>query len=200
MSHPAFQIGFWHPFGPHSNETAVQILERKDTEIEANGWTLWSFQYRRMLNDWHRELTLAAPHQVLVYCSSGGGKDPVERGGTARAVDCRSYLLLGEAEWRAMPEGVRVPHTFPLGKGRASAFVVQRIIHAVERFDFPAVEWLSQAGEWCQGFQTKKGWCAGIPSRGEYLIRPGGISQMRGVRAVLELRPPYLAIVSTDPA
>jgi hypothetical protein len=58
MNYAAFQIGFWHPFGPNSGEEAVQILARKTREIQANGWTLCSFQHRRMLDDWHRQLTL----------------------------------------------------------------------------------------------------------------------------------------------
>ena len=56
MSYLDFEIGFWHPFGPHGRETPTHILERKRREIEANGYTLWSFQYRTMLLDWHREL------------------------------------------------------------------------------------------------------------------------------------------------
>jgi hypothetical protein len=39
-----------------------------------------------------------------------------------------------------------------------------------------------------------------LPTRGEYLIRPGGTSSMRTVGAVLELKTPYLAIVSTRDA
>jgi len=34
-----------------------------------------------------------------------------------------------------------------------------------------------------------------IPTRPEYLIRRGGKIAMRNIRAVLELRPPYLAVV-----
>ena len=36
-----------HPFGPHGRETPEQILDPKRSEIAANGWTLWPFQYRR---------------------------------------------------------------------------------------------------------------------------------------------------------
>jgi hypothetical protein len=200
MSHMDFQIGFWHPFGPHSTESAEQILVRKAKEIEANEWTLWSFQHRPMLDDWHRQLTLAAPNRVLVFCSAGGGKDPITRGSLAQAVDCQSYRFVGDKEWYPMPAQIRVPHTFPLGKGQASAFVVRRIIHPAESFVPPVVEWLSQAGEWRQGFQQRKRWCPGIPTRGEYLIRPGGTGPIRGVRVILELRPPYLAVVRTEPA
>lgn len=200
MNYAGFRIGFWHPFGPHSNEGAAQILERKREEIEANGWTLWSFKYRRMLDDWYRELTMAEQEKICVFCSSGGGSDPFRRGGTARVNDCRSYRLVGQADWRPMPDGVRVPHTFPLGKGQASAFVVQRVVHPVQPFAPPPVEWLSRDGQWRRGYQRGRRWCPGIPSRNEFLIRPGGTSQMRSVLAILELRPPYLAVVSTDPA
>lgn len=195
-----FRIGFWHPFGPHSSESANDIIERKAREIAANGWTLWSFQYRRMLDDWRGHLIQEAPNLVFVFCSAGGGKDPADRGGDAQAVDCRSYRLVGEAEWCAMPSQIRVPHTFPFGKGQASAFVVRRIFHPVDPFEWPAVEWLTRGGEWRQGFQQRQRWSPGIPSRGEYLIRRGGTSPMRRVGAILELKPPsYLAVVRTEP-
>lgn len=199
MNHPAFELGFWHPFGPHSRESADGILSRKMGEIEATGWTAWSFQYRPMLDLWLRHLTEGEPKTILACCSAGGGRDPIDRGGSAQAVDCQSYRMVGESEWHAMPAAIRVPHTFPHGKGRASAFVVRRIIYPVELFEL-AVEWLSKDGTWREGFQQGERWCPGIPSRGEFLIRPGGTSQMRRVRAILELRPPYLAIVRSDPA
>ena len=89
-----------------------------------------------------------------------------------------------------MPKGVRVPHPFRPGKRLASAFVVQRVICPVEPFPRPAVEWFSlKKGPWCQ---------SRIPSRGVYLIRPGGTMAMRNVSAVLELKPPYLAVLSAD--
>lgn len=43
-------------------------------------------------------------------------------------------------------------------------------------------------------------WRRGIPSRGKYLTRQNGTGQMRPVAAVLKLRPPYLAVVSSEPA
>ena len=44
-----FQIGFWHPFGPHAGESAEEIITRKRHEIEKNSWTIWSFQFRKTL-------------------------------------------------------------------------------------------------------------------------------------------------------
>jgi hypothetical protein len=49
------------------------------------------------------------------------------------------------------------------------------------------MEWFSQ-GAWREDR---------IPTRGEYLIRRGGEIAIRDVAAVLELKPPYLAIVDT---
>ena len=191
MNDAAFRIGFWHPFGPHSNEAAEEILARKTRESEANGWTLWSFQYRRMLGDWYRKLMSAGPEKVFVFCSSGGGSDPFRRGRGTRVINCRTYCLVGEMLWRPMPDGIRVPHVFPPGKRLASAFVVRRITLPIEAFEPAAVEWYSRSGAWRQDR---------VPTRGEYLIRPGRGERMREVRALLELRPPYLALVSTDGA
>ena len=33
-----FEIGFWHPFGPHGGETPEQIINRKQNEIDENHW------------------------------------------------------------------------------------------------------------------------------------------------------------------
>src|SRR5271169_1802413 len=188
-SYSEFSIAFWHPFGPHGRETPQEIIARKRAEVEVNGWTLWSFQYRSMLADWQRELSTAGQNGVFAFCSEGrGAVDPDREGTASRAADCQSYRFIGEADWRATPTGVRVPHPFRPRKTLASAFVVQRIIYPVEPFQRPAVEWFSPTkGPWCQ---TK------VPTRGEYLSRPGGAFAMRSVSAVLELKPPYLAIVT----
>lgn len=63
-------------------------------------------------------------------------------------------------------------------------------MHPVDAFDRPALEWFSREnGGWLQ---------RPLPTRGEYLIRPGGSFPMRKVSAVLKLKPPYLAVVSTE--
>ncbi len=186
MSYTNFEIAFWHPFGPHAGEATEQIIERKRAEIQANGWTLWSFQFRRMLGAWHDELSVAERNEVFVFCSKGtNAVDPA-----GEPTECRSYRFVGEEEWRPMPRGVRVPHPFRRGKklASASAFVVRRVICPVERFQQSA-EWFSKKGVWCQ---------SSIPSRGVYLIRPGSTMPMRNVGTVLELKPPYLAVVSAE--
>lgn len=196
MNYKEFQFAFWHPFGPHSGESAAQILRRKADEVERHGWTLWSFQYRR-LDGWFQVLGSVKSGSVLVYCSAGGGSDPFTQGNTAQVSDCASYRFVGSDEWRAVPEAIRVPHTFRPGKTQASAFVVKRVIYPVAPFSLPAVEWLSRDGQWRDGFRSQGHWYSGVPSRGEYLIRPGGgPPRVREVGAVLELQAPYLAMVS----
>jgi hypothetical protein len=66
-----FQIGFWHPFGPHDCENADQILNRKRDEIAKEGWALWSFQFRKTLALWWQEIEKAKPRKMLVLCSQG---------------------------------------------------------------------------------------------------------------------------------
>src|SRR5690349_2178132 len=56
---PAFTFGFWHRFGLLGGESADAILARKQNEIDACGWTLWSFQHRLMLDAWAREIRRA---------------------------------------------------------------------------------------------------------------------------------------------
>jgi hypothetical protein len=195
MNHAEFTLAFWHPFGPHGREMPKEIIERKRKEIDVNGWTLWSFQHRPMLIDWKRELVSAQPDAVFAFCSEGRGAiDPAREGTLSTTINCQSYRFItdGETQWRSVPRGVRVPHPFRPGKKLASAFIVKRIIYPVEPFQLPPVEWFSPGkGPWCQ---------AAVPTRPEYLIRQGGTIAMKGVSAILELKPPYLAVVSTDPA
>jgi hypothetical protein len=191
MNYTNFEIAFWHPFGPHGQETPKEIIRRKYAEIAANGWTLWSFQHRRMLNDWHHELLAAERNAVFVFCSEGrGALDPAREGTLSKATECQSYRFITgkDTDLQPMPRGVRVPHPFRPGKKLASAFVVRQIIFPIEPFQLPAVEWFSRKkGPWRQ---------EKVPTRGEYLIRPGGTIAMRSVSAVLELKPPYLAVVT----
>ena len=200
MNYPKFEIAFWHPFGPHGDEDTKEIIERKCKEIVANKWTLWSFRHRLMLEDWHRELLSAKQNAVFVFCSdSPNAVDPaLVEGSLSKPIHCQSYRFVGgkDTQWKPMPAGVSVPHPFRPSKEQklASAFVVKRIIFPVKPFDGPEVEWFSLNKGPCRWCQEK------IPTRGEYLIRPGGEIAMRSVRAVLELKPPYLAIVTTDKA
>jgi hypothetical protein len=192
MNIPAFEVGFWHPFGPHGRETTEQILERKRQEIQANGWTLWSFQYRRpeVLDEWYYCLSSVSGSKAVVFCShSPEAVDPACVGNTVEISDCQSFRFIGETGWKEWPNQIRVPHPFRGKKKQASAFVSERIIYPVTEFIPSPVEWLSK-GQWRQDR---------VPTRGEYLIRRGGLITMRKIGAVLELCPPYLAVVSAEP-
>jgi hypothetical protein len=113
-----FELGFWHPFGSHGRESPEEIINRKRSETEKNGWTLWSFQYRRpeSLNEWYRELSLAKPRgPVVVFCSMGNSAvDPDRPGALTTTADCREYRFVGhdDAYWRPVPPLIRVPHPF----------------------------------------------------------------------------------------
>ncbi len=172
-----FEIGFWHPFGPHAGETTEEILQRKRHEIQDNGWTLWSFQFRNTLALWRQEIEKVHPAHVLVFCSAGrGARDPM---GTPRL--CNYFLPVGESAPKKIPTEIRIPH--PLGtKTRGSAFIVKRIISPVDSETIP-IEWI-KGGQW----QTTQ-----LPTRPEYLIKPGHGQPMRRYCAVLELQAPYLS-------
>ena len=181
-----FQMGFWHPFGPHGGESVVEILARKQREINANGWTLWSFQPRLMLTDWMREIRLTRPDTVAVFCSdSRSAKDP-----PGVPVPCIRYRFVEDSTWLPLPASVSVPHPFRWRTTEASAFVVERIL--VDPVDpFGPAEWFLKGGGW----QHRR-----LPTRGEYLIRRGQGERLRRCGAVLVLRDPYLAVVSCAPA
>lgn len=108
-----FDIAMWHPFGPHGLESADQILERKKKEISANGWTLWSFQYRRpeVLAAWSAELTRST--RPAVFCSSSkNAVDPAATGFATTSDACKSFRFINETQWRPFPSPIRSPHPF----------------------------------------------------------------------------------------
>ena len=177
-----FEIGFWHPFGPHAGETAEEIIKRKQDEIKKNGWTLWSFQFRKTLGLWHQEIEKMNPSSVLVFCSEGrGARDPI---GDRKY--CNYYLPVGKTRHQKIPKEIQIPH--PMGKKtKGSAFIVKNIIYPVGYEAIP-IGWLKN-GRW----QT-----ASLPTRPEYLIKPGKGKPMRKFRAVLQLQAPYLAEVGVQ--
>jgi len=174
-----FKIGFWHPFGPHAGETTEEIIKRKRDEINKNGWTLWSFQFRNTLKLWYQEIEKAKPNRVLVFCSEGkGARDPI---GERKL--CNYYIPINEVRPKEISIEIQIPH--PMGKRtKGSAFIVKNIIYPVEYKAIP-IEWLKNT-KW----QT-----APLPTRPEYLIRFGQGRSIRKFRAILELQYPYLAEV-----
>lgn len=90
--------------------------------------------------NWYEKLARVTG-KVFVFCSNGQGA--VDPAGTT--TDCQSYQFVGDAEWRPIPDGVRVPHPFRANGTTASAFVVERI-EVEPGFVFPAAESLSKEG------------------------------------------------------
>lgn len=177
-----FEIGFWHPFGPHGGETPEQIINRKRKEISKNGWTLWSFQFRKTLKSWHQEIMKTKPNKVLVFCSNGNGaRDPL-----GNRKNCNYYVPINTTDPKKIPASVKIPH--PMGKKtKASAFIIKNIISPIQNEPIK-IGWLKN-GKW----QTNK-----LPTRPEYLIKAGKGQPMRKFRAILELQYPYLAEVGLN--
>ena len=192
MGYEDFKIGFWHPFGPHGRETPEAIIDRKQNEINANGWTLWSFQFRHTLDAWYREILALGEPSVFVFCSDGKkAVDPDRAGSSTTSINCERFRFVGASEWQPLPPLIKVPHPFRPGKTTASAFLVQRIHYPLPPFVSPPVEWFSEnTGPWS---------ASRFSTRGETMIRAGGDLPMRAVRAVLELKRPYLAWVGIKP-
>ncbi len=178
MDFTEFNIGFWHPFGPHAGESRYDILERKKREIHNNGWTFWSFQYRNT-DLWIKELS-QFEDKIYVLCSDSlTTTDP-----KGQVVNCSEYKTDVDSDWTSIPYGISVPH--PKGnKPLASAFVVRRIFINTEIHQ-PTfkVSWFSTMNqEWRND---------SLPTRGEYLIKKGGNVSLRKIYAVLELNHLYI--------
>lgn len=175
-------IGFWHCFGNHAGEDRDAILKRKQKEIEVNGWTLWSLQGRTdsTMKLWLECINKMDAQSVLVFCSdSRGANDP--KGQPAIATEYRS---VDDSLWQPIPEGVMVPHPFG-DRSLAAAFRVSRVLHPVpNQLQANQIEWLRvKDGIW----RTDR-----VPTRGEYLIRPGDGAPLRRAYAILELAEPYV--------
>lgn len=182
MKQIIFEVGFWHPFGVAAGEPRDCIISRKKREIKKNGWTLWSFQNRpdNTINLWVSEIKKHGKN-VFVFCSdSKGARDP--RG---KVFCAKQFKFANSNRWKNMPSSIKVPHPFGK-KDRASAFVV-KAIHEPEGIKVPeGIEWLCMDGRWRED---------NLPTRGEYLIKLRGKRKLRKVYQILELEPPYLAVL-----
>lgn len=184
-------FAFWHPFGPYCGLTEEKVLNWKRSEVERHGWTFWSFAYARTAEKWH-QLLLGQDHPVHVLCSfSPTATDPFPDTKPPRATHYR--FLNDPPGWEPMPTGDRsmfVTNPFKR-QGLATAFKVTRV-DLVEPPVAPnvMVEWYARGkGEWSSHR---------LPTRGEFLVRRGGSASLRTVCAVLEISPPYLAVLKND--
>ena len=136
MNFGDFKIGFWHPFGPHAEETPEQIIRRKSDEIASNGWTLWSFQHRKTLASWCSTIRESGADKVFVFCShSAATRNP-----SSKAIPCTRYRFADSSIWQPFPNGVKIPHPFGPGKKTAAAFVVQNLIYPMSVSSYPNIE------------------------------------------------------------
>jgi len=177
-----FKIGFWHPFGVHGGETREHIIERKQSEIDDNNWTLWSFQSRtsETIDKWTKEINKYG-QRVFVMCSdSEGTKDP-----SGEIVYARQYKFVDSNEWINIPSVIKIPH--PFGKRSAALAFKVKAIYKPDIIEMPeGIQWFCMDGRWREDK---------LPTRPEYLIKSGGKCKLRPVYQVLELEPPYLAVL-----
>ena len=206
-----FKIGFWHTFGQHAGEPREDIIKRKTDEIIKNGWTLWSFQFRKTFNAWRHQIEKLGNPPVFVFCSDSEPAPPAKRVASASATikrtseprDCNVYKFNLEDKWATIPrEKIRVPHPLPGEfsdeKHPPSAFYVQKVLSPDDVRSLLPSEWISEsegqlrfalpAPEW---FSERKGnlWLSkSLQSRGEIMIRPSKtpISLVKGDRATLQ--------------
>jgi hypothetical protein len=188
-----FAVGFWHPFGNHGahpdgrTEDTNSILARKAREVNANGWTLWSFNGHGKLHLLLAELDKAVPGSVFALCSHSKSAMPPQ----GEVKWCKQYQSILGGDWQQIPEPISVPHPFGVG-GRAAAFKVKQVVELTPPELPPiSIEWFStRTGQWsCNYLRDRKGY----PPRPEQLIRRSDDgAPLRTVRAILELSSPFL--------
>jgi len=203
-------LAFWHTFGPFTGpdgkvETPGDIIARKRREIGRNkGWTLWSFGHRtNAMQSWINQIGKAQPIRVFVLCSeSPNALNPAEGREVPPAKFYREY---DQEKWNPVPRTIKVPQLWPKS-GLASAFVVSQILLPPTTEDDHVdcgVKGLSMYPMWQPTFTVKwfcvgrNGWQRRRPgARGEFLIGPGKGSQPGPIRALLELKKPYVVEIS----
>ncbi len=178
-------MAFWHCFGIHAGELPEDILKRKQREIGlTGGWTLWSFQRRtwQAIESWRSQIRSRMPTSVLVLCSrSPNAIDP--QGAPIRAEGFKHREC---EDWKPIPDTINIPHPFG-DKTCASAFCVSRILSPSE-VDIPSnFRWLRMTGNWSD---------EPIPTRGEYLLKPGEGVPLRPIHAILKLQEPYVVEIT----
>jgi len=193
-----FQIGFWHPFGPHGGETPEQILARKADEISKNGWTLWSFRSRSAdptaeLLRWDDAIQQEGQPKVFALCADsrvGSSKEP-----SSMTAAARDYKPAAGGTWLPVPDVVKIPHHFG-DKMLACAFKVKSVylLPVSQPQSVVTIEWLNSEGKWRSDILPNG---LHYPNKGEYLLRPAKASpaRLRPVKAILELEPPYVVAI-----
>ena len=190
-------IGFWHPFGPHGDESSEDILPRKARETLANAWTLWSFKFysEPSLRLWSTLIADSGTPLVYAFCSDSKPQHSVQPGGVMALA--KEYKAVNDPDWKPVPHKIKV--TFhPTGDGTATAFVVKQVIllstgkrrppFLVKRYSLGQKQWRSDLGGKHEG-QLR------LPTRNESLIRIGGKTILAPVQAVLELAPPFVVAI-----
>jgi hypothetical protein len=178
-----FNLGFWHPFGPHTGLTETEIVSWKHGETQQFGWTFWSLVYSPTAHFWLHALSdVKGP--VFVLCSrSPSARDPDVHRGQLLATH---YQWPREGEWNEMPIPDQMKVTNPFKRrGLALAFRVRRVIEIAPTVAPFKIEWYSKKDQMWRSDR--------LPTRGEFLVRRGGSAYLRRVRAILELDPLYLA-------
>jgi hypothetical protein len=180
-----FRLGFWHPFGPYVGRSVDSILDWKTAEIERYGWTFWSFVYSD-LNPWIDVLRESSGSLYALCSHSPSAVDPDKSASERWATE---YKFSGEDAWQPMPDQKIMNVTNPFKRrGLAAGFKVKNIILVRPPIVPPFnTQWYSKAD---------KNWRDDrLPTRGEFLIRRGGVQPARRVSVILEIVPPYLALL-----
>jgi hypothetical protein len=173
---------FWHCFGVHAGESPEHILTRKHREITATGgWTLWSFSGKTFttIEKWRSEIRKASPAHVFVLCSRS--KNAVDPKGKPRLA--KEFRVTEGSNWLAIPSAIKIPHPFG-DRITASAFKVSKVLQESDIKLPDKYKWL------CVGDNAWRD--DNIPTRGEYLLRPGNGVPLRPICAILELRDPFV--------
>lgn len=109
---------------------------------------------------------------------------------TSGTVRCLSYQFAGERAWKALPEWINV--TSPPGNTaiHRPVFVVKHLVYAVPPLVRPNVEWFST---------RDRAWKrTPAPAKRNVLVRAGPGAKLDSYSVMLELKHPYLGVVSAE--
>ena len=181
-------VAFWHPVGPHGGESFDDIIRRKRTEIDAHGYTLWSFAAggTGRVEAWRRELRGRSLVSCSVVCCGATTKDP--HLGSAETVPWMTESSADARTWVPIPGRITNYHR----PARRNGIVCSGFV--VEAIEAPRSMCVARPTRWLRMQANEGRWeSSRLPTRGEYLTEtPEETAKGPAVRLKLTVRDPFV--------
>jgi len=192
-------VFLWHTFGDHGDETAAEIIHRKESEIanSDSGYTFWTIGMQskgKMLDNW-REQLMRQSNGGCAYVVCGGN---ARRGSkeTPEVATHFTHNLMTKDSWNEIPKGIEATRK-KLGTRASAAFVVSDIQAVEEPSELRVNWWHQKSQKWVSERPRSHEWDGVKLLRKSADGRP--IVNEADCRYILKLEAPYFVMVSKLP-